>query len=625
MKRLVFAVLISCVLLSLAFVWKEQILTVKASPDVFQGNLILNGNNVTTIEGTFDINGSIIVEENATLALKNAVVNFTQASSRQFNMTFRNPANGNPRLIVSNATLKSNYGFYVYFYGNSTAFTDGLRVYEYVYFYDTSFAVVMNSPSILFLWCYQSSNVQISGSQFVQMRCHDSSAISISNSSIANFVEVYDSSNTSISNCTIKGFGIYGSSVTTISDSTIEYTYFQGGSSSILALYDSEIGFFRDWGSGKISVSNCTTNSFEVMGSSHVFLSNCLNYGEMRLNYSSIISISNQLLANGSIVVEENATLVLENAVLNFTQTEDWLHGIILRNAANGYPSLQVSNTTITSNYKYSIKLYQNSSAAIYDSQFTALSGQYCWLWTYDSAVASCHNLTVRGLSCASTSSVSIFNSTMTSLNTYGSSTASVYDSDIYSARSYGTSAISMGESAMSYVYGFESSVQNISDSIIDWIYAHNETSVWLINSTYTASLISGESKIFVLWYLDVHVVDSIGQDVPSANVSATYPNSTIAESKLTDTSGWSRLILLEKMKNATADYPIGNYTVTAVYETYSDQETVNMTENKQLTLTLEELVIPEFPSFLILSSFMIATLIAVIFHEIRQTKQWTA
>ena len=43
--------------------WKGALI-VKASPDIFQGDLILQGNNVTVIEGRFDINGSIIVEEN---------------------------------------------------------------------------------------------------------------------------------------------------------------------------------------------------------------------------------------------------------------------------------------------------------------------------------------------------------------------------------------------------------------------------------------------------------------------------------------------------------------------------------------------------------------------------------
>jgi len=61
-------------------VYKENIPQIKASSDIHQGDLVLVGNNVTVIEGQFDINGSILVEENATLILRNAVLNFTQAS-----------------------------------------------------------------------------------------------------------------------------------------------------------------------------------------------------------------------------------------------------------------------------------------------------------------------------------------------------------------------------------------------------------------------------------------------------------------------------------------------------------------------------------------------------------------
>ena len=76
----------------------------------------------------------------------------------------------------------------------------------------------------------------------------------------------------------------------------------------------------------------------------------------------------------------------------------------------------------------------------------------------------------------------------------------------------------------------------------------------------------------------------------------------------------------MEKMMNATGEYPVGNYTVEATYDIYSDQTTANMTENQQITLTLEEFVIPEFPSFLILPIFIITTLLTVIFYRRRQT-----
>ncbi len=125
---------------------------VGASPDgVYQGNLILNGNNVTLIEGRFDINGSIIVEENATLILRNAVLNFTQTADYQFNITFRNPVNGNPRFIVENSTINTNE-FYIriYLYQNSTGDIYKLKSHGYYWrilfgLYDYSVLKVSNS------------------------------------------------------------------------------------------------------------------------------------------------------------------------------------------------------------------------------------------------------------------------------------------------------------------------------------------------------------------------------------------------------------------------------------------------------------------------------------------------
>ena len=55
---------------------------------------------MTSIEGRFDINGSILIEDNATLILRDAVLNFTQSHSYEFRMNLQNPFDGNPRLIV---------------------------------------------------------------------------------------------------------------------------------------------------------------------------------------------------------------------------------------------------------------------------------------------------------------------------------------------------------------------------------------------------------------------------------------------------------------------------------------------------------------------------------------------
>jgi hypothetical protein len=155
-----------------------------------------------------------------------------------------------------------------------------------------------------------------------------------------------------------------------------------------------------------------------------------------------------------------------------------------------------------------------------------------------------------------------------------------------------------------------------IKDSIIEEVRARDSAICQLLNTTYTSLQIRDLAEIQIIMHLDVHVTDSIGQDVPFANVTATHIDSTIARQKLTDTNGKTRLTLMEKMINATGEYPSVNYTVEATYEIHSIRSSLNITEKDQITLKLEDFVIPEFPSVLVLLLFMIATLTAALIHR---------
>ena len=83
---------------------KVNILTVKAAPPIHQGDLIISGNDVFTIKGEiFIINGSITVTENATLELKDAVINFTQRFDHDHGILFDS---GNTKLKVDSLRFK---------------------------------------------------------------------------------------------------------------------------------------------------------------------------------------------------------------------------------------------------------------------------------------------------------------------------------------------------------------------------------------------------------------------------------------------------------------------------------------------------------------------------------------
>ena len=202
-------------------------------------------------------------------------------------------------------------------------------------------------------------------------------------------------------------------------------------------------------------------------------------------------------------------------------------------------------------------------------------------------------------------------NSTMRYVDAIGQVSANISLSYIESLYCDSSSTVNVSNSNIWQLEAKASAVATASNSTINNLYTYQSSVVRLVNSSYTSYSIYNESKVYVCWYLNVHVIDLEGTDVPSANVTTTYPDTTVAESKLTDANGWTRLTLMEKMINATDSYPIGNYTTTVKYEVHTGQKSVNMTGNKEITISLP-FIIPEFPSFLILPLFMIATLLTV-------------
>jgi len=461
MRKFLPVILISSLILAFVFLQRGLISTVKASPDVHQGDLILSDNDVHTIEGRFDINGSIIVEENATLILRNAILNFTQMESYQFMMTFRNPANGHPRFLIENCTITANnYYMYVDFYGNSSMEANELFTDDYIYvrLHTDSFAWVLNSV-------------------FGYMTACDHSVLIVSNSS---FSGVYSNDDTSvtISDCTFGSLEPDENSEANVANSTISYLLVVESWSVNYSVIKHEPGFASYWN----------------------FHQNC-----------SVVTAP---------------TGEAPNVTLTDTQVGDW-----------GFSSFGKSNVTVSSSKLFGLWGRWSSSVSVYNSAISYA------LWSQDSSIWHLYNTTTQRL------------------------------------------------------------------------YSDMDSKLWLVNSTSNEYYIEDWSQVFVSWYLSVHVVDSIGQDVPSANVTATYPNTTIAESKLTYTNGWAKFTLKEKTKNATGDYPVGNYSVEAKYEIYSGSTTANMTESKQISIQLP-FIIPEFPSPMTITLFIITTLLAVIVHK---------
>lgn len=415
-----------------------------------------------------------------------------------------------------------------------------------------------------------------------------------------------------------------------------------------------------------------------------------IHQGDLVLKGNNVTIIEGEFHINGSIIVEENATLILRNALLNFTQTYDYQHSMILQNPANGNPRLQVENSVITASDHYLyIDFYGNSTGSV-DVLEEGVFPRFMFR-TYDTSVLSTTDLDTRAIYGYDTSRINVTDTTLWFLHAYescsvqasncsigqfpidDSASVNILDStinywlDIESnsvncsiteiasgfvlSWNYildcsvavglggyapnvtvqntqiaewifdflGSSNVKISNSTIRTLVTRESTEANVTNSTMTWIYTHDSSKTMLVNSTSNYYNTYHNSTIFVWWFLDVHVIDSIGQNVPSAHVNATFQNSTVAESKVADAYGRVRLTLLEKVMNATGDYPVGNYTVAATYGVYSDETSVNMTANKEVALQLDSLIIPEFLSLFIPLLFIITTLVSTITHRKRR------
>jgi hypothetical protein len=399
--------------------------------------------------------------------------------------------------------------------------------------------------------------------------------------------------------------------------------------------------------------------------------------GDLILTGNTVYRIEDERFEiNGSIIVEDNATLVLNNATLKFVHTDSYHHRMFFgKLMVGGTPRLQAINSTITSDSDYP----RIPISFIGDSSITASNLNVSKAWIDVGELTSgtfsdCNielmeinnnyhyvavlDSKIELLSAGSASNVSISNSILETISIstemanfsligfkpgffdfwnfrlncsveiliapWGRAanvtlTNTQIDSFRFSGYHSGVIAVNstveeLWVSEPAHEWGPHATA-HVVDCSISELHAWDSSCVWLTNSTFDTYDVQHSAKIYVYRYLDVYVTDLESSDVNLANVTIKYPNGTMFNSELTDVAGYASFTLMEKMINCTGNYPIGNYTVTAKYETYEGQQSINMTGNQEIILQLP-FIIPEFPSFIILPLFMIATLLAVIVYK---------
>ncbi|MEM0357380.1 MAG: hypothetical protein QXL77_03280 [Candidatus Bathyarchaeia archaeon] len=432
--------------------------------------------------------------------------------------------------------------------------------------------------------------------------------------------------------------------------------------------------------------------------------------GDLVLSDNDVYTITGNYYMDGSIIVTENATLVIENARLTFMQTAPFQFNITLRDAAGGSPRLVIDNATIdTCNRHFGIVFYENSTVQINRTQ--PVSSSPIYLLLYNSSSADVSESTLTEISLYNLASLHLFSSGLTLLRAVDESHVIVENTNIYylyaangaevevsdstiadilsvqssktqcniqgiepelvaywnflencsvvigaggyapnvslsNVQVYGWSfsfadavdtiicdsrLCSLEVSGSSAVYAYRVYAQrvdisgfsrvNATDSVVDAVYLHGSSVLWAENSTATMKVqVYGQSVLYVNWYLDVHVVDSLWQDVPNANVTVVCADGTETARGQTNATGWVKLTVLSSIINATGEYPQGPHNITASYETYSNTTTINVTRNMQTTVVLTDFIIPESPTVLPLIVTLVAVSLAVVVFRKRKS-----
>ena len=412
--------------------------------------------------------------------------------------------------------------------------------------------------------------------------------------------------------------------------------------------------------------------------------------GFLFLSGDNVTIIEGRFDINGSIIVEENATLIFRDAVVTFLQIDDYQFFMTFRNSWDDGPYFIAENVTILTNgFHMNIHFFGNSSASITnlrldlgevwvnDDASVNISNSFFSLGVsgQDSSDVDVSNCTFSWIHAVKDSRVSVSNSTISnytliglfstnystteltpgffrrwnsklnssfvealnetllnftlvdtyvggwSLRVHETSNATICNSTINTIWSFHSSSINLWNSSITagfYCYDYSSSF--VYDTSIQEVNSDGNSRLRFTNSTCENFNLQDNSNVFLAWYLDVHITDSIGQNVHAANITAIYPNSTMAGTSSTNPDGWARLTLIGNVLNITGNYPFSGYVISATYLTYSNSTTVNMTENQVVTLMFEGYVIPEFTSLWI-QTIVVIVLTTIMCYLKRQRK----
>lgn len=525
--------------------------------------------NYTIIDETVYIEQDVEIQSNATLFLKNAILYVEKKDAK---ITFKDS-----RLQAISSTLTSQRDVYfdVYFNGSSSASADMLTIEKRGR-----------------LHAYDSSIVSISGGKIKGMvTAHNSSTILLST------VKIEYNSILGVES----GLSSYDSSRVTISKSTVEWL--RAFDLSTVSIFDT---MFKERG-------------MRCYDSSVVFISSARIKGVNFIAYDfSFITFVNSLI---TINLTRHAT-----SLEAYNSSKVWVLSTRVKGSlsARGSSDVRIEN----SEEVWLLSASDSSVVSVYNSNVALLR-------THDSSVTSILESRTKLLRAYDSSAIYVSRSTVEELFIYcGSVNCSIVgltpssfkewnfwlDSSVVVAPSGYAPDVTLEETQIQRGWGFslfDSSNVTISDSTLEYLGLSDSSVVRLISSTVTYHYIISEAKVYVYWYLDVHVASGANVRVlyPDA-----YPDGTVADYRWNVTNGLTRFTLVEKMMDVSGTYLFDPYTVKAISNGYSDEQSVEIMGNQSVTMT------PPLPLWqqywhVIIAFVAVAATLAIVSFIIRKRK----
>ena len=521
----------------------------------------VTGNDTYVIQnGHYFLNDSITVEENGTLIIRDAVLDFNGTSS------FLN-TNDNATVLMSNVTV-NNAGGYSYSYirdkSSLTATADIFVGNSYFYFYDTCRA-------------------SFEGSKAYRISANNNATIQVSNT-------------------TLQYFYCYGFSVATISGSILYYLYVQDSSSAFVV--DSVVSdkitleFERD-SIVSLSVPEGMVNRWSLYGNATVTKA----YINLTL-VNTKVSLWTLNCYDTSVVAVAASNLDVINAYDNTS--------ILLANSRVGYVYMyEFCNVTLADSVvtgRVSLTFSEDSNAAL-----SLPIGQFPhWNLYVDNVVSPASlNLTLQNVSVAGwdascySSTVSLSDSDVEYLSGYDNSTITIADSMVHGIYGYGHSLFTIASADIDWTYMYDTSEINVQDSTVDGVYAYGNSSV-SVNHSRTdylgvydfASLALVDS--FTKYYVTMSFIEDTQVVLPSlpsgnvehwnlyenASVTKAYINLTFVNTKI---RGWGDINTKDEASVTVEDCFIGYvyaYDLSSVTLLDSAADYIYVYNNSTLSMT---------------------------------------